>query len=82
MRSSEPPHLMFTLFNKLNNFISHSEDIVLELCIFELEGVREIWSTQSFIDFAVRVVQNEIFYFWDLGKGEVGVVLPSLKAGS
>jgi hypothetical protein len=61
---------MFTLFNKLNNFISHPEDIVLELCVFELEGVREIWATQSFIDFAVRVVQNESFYFWDPGKGK------------
>lgn len=56
MRSKEPPHLVFILFNKLNNFISHPVDIVLELCAFELEGVRETRSTQSFIDFAVRVV--------------------------
>lgn len=82
MRSREPPHLVFILSNKWNNFISHPEDIVLELCAFELEGLRESRSTQSFIDFAVRVVQNESFYFRDPGKGGVGVVLPSLKAGS
>jgi hypothetical protein len=34
----ETPPSMFTLFNKLNNILSHPEDIVLELCTFELEG--------------------------------------------
>jgi hypothetical protein len=70
---------MFTLFNKLSNFTSHPEDIVLELCGFELEGRKKIYEVLKVsLTLQCALFRMKVFIFGSR-EGEVGVVLPKFK---
>jgi hypothetical protein len=83
-QSAAPSPLdVFTLFNKLNNFISHPEDTVLELCGFELEGRKKIYEVLKVSLTLRRALFRMKVFIFGAREGEVrGGPSQVQKAGS